>query len=83
MGKIENDVIDVYEMSEGLVTQLKPYVSKIVEAKSKFNLTCVFQVVLRINQDETKSMPAIGFDHAAIEFIRDVSATIDIDTYRN
>jgi hypothetical protein len=82
-GKIENEVIDVYAMSEALITKLAPYVKKIVEVKEKFALTCVLQVVLWIDQDETKSMPAIGFEHAVINFLNAVGGTIDIDTYRN
>jgi len=82
-GKVEDDMIDVYAMSEALVTKLAPYVDKIVEVKKMFSLTCVLQVVLWIDQDATKSMPAIGFEHAVIDFLNAVGATIDIDTYRN
>lgn len=82
-GKVEDEVIDVYAMSEALITKLAPYVEKIVEVKEKFALTCVLQVVLWIDQDETKSMPAIGFEHVVIDFLNAVGGTIDIDTYRN
>lgn len=82
-GRVESDVIDVYEMSEQLVQQLLPFVQKLVEAKRVFNLWCVFQVVLWIDQNEDASMPAIGFDPAVIQFIHAVGANIDIDTYRN
>ncbi|MBM0140909.1 DUF4279 domain-containing protein [Pseudomonas cannabina] len=82
-GRMESDLIDVYEMSDALVTQLAPFTAKIVEAKNKFDLRCVFQVVLWIDQDEEAPMPAIGFELPVIDFIRAVGATIDIDTYRN
>jgi hypothetical protein len=82
-GRVESDVIDVYEMSETLVTQLAPFEAKIVEAKTAFNLRCVFQVVLWIDQNEEASMPAIGFESQVISFIHAVGAKIDIDTYRN
>jgi hypothetical protein len=82
-GKIENDVIDVYEMSECLVEKLAPYALKIAEAKEIFNLTCVLQVVLWMDQDDTKSMPAIGFGRSVIDFLKVIGGTIDIDTYRN
>lgn len=82
-GRIESDLIDVYEMSEALVTRLAPFAAKIVEAKKKFDLRCVFQVVLWIDQDEEAPMPAIGFGLPVIDFIHIVGATIDIDTYRN
>ena len=52
-------------------------------AKTMFNLRCVFQVMLWIDQNEEASMPAIGFESPVINFIHAVGATIDIDTYRN
>jgi hypothetical protein len=82
-GVIESDVIDVYEMSAALVERLAPYTSKIAEAKAIFQLTCVLQVVLWIDQNEEKSMPAIGFEQGVIDFLKAVGGTIDIDTYRN
>lgn len=82
LGKIDADVIDVYEMSEGLVAKLAPFESKISEAIQKFNLTSVFQVVLWIDQDENKSMPAIGFERPVLNFVNAIEAKIDIDTYR-
>lgn len=83
LGRVESDVIDVYEMSAALVTQLSPFAAKIVEAKTAFDLRCVFQVVLWIDQNEEASMPAIGFESPVINFIHGVGAEIDIDTYRN
>ena len=82
-GRVESEVIDVYKMSEALAIQLTPFAAKILEAKNKFNLRCVFQVVLWIDQDEEAAMPAIGFEVPVISFIHAVGATIDIDTYRN
>jgi len=82
-GKIEDAVVSVYEMSDDLVARLAPYVEKLIEAKNLFNLSCVFQVVLWIDQNEDASMPAIGFEAPVIAFIHAVGATIDIDTYRN
>lgn len=83
LGKVEADVIDVYEMSNNLIEQLTPYGSRIVEAVRAFGLSAVLQVVLWIDQDETSSMPAIGFERPVLDFLTAVSATIDIDTYRN
>jgi len=82
-GKIETDVIDVYEMSENLVKKLAPFKSKISEARHKFGLTATLQVVLWIAQDEAQSMPAIGFERPVLDFLDAVGATIDVDTYRN
>ena len=83
LGKVEADVINVYEMSNSLIEQLAPYESKIVEAVRVFGLFAVLQVVLWIDQDETASMPAIGFERPVLDFLTAVSATIDIDSYRN
>jgi hypothetical protein len=81
LDEIEADYIDIYEMSSELVSKLKPVSSKIVEAKEKFNLELVLQVVLWISTDETISTPAIGFESDVIDFLDKVGATIDIDTY--
>jgi hypothetical protein len=83
LGKIEADVIDVYEMAENLVQRLRSYEAKIVEALGKFDITAELQVVLWIDQDESKSMPAIGFEREVLRFLNALDATIDIDTYRN
>jgi hypothetical protein len=82
-GKIENDIVDVYEMSSSLVSRLLPYVEKIVDVKRRFQLEAVLEVVLWITTDESKSTPAIGFEPQVIAFLYTVGASIDIDTYRN
>jgi hypothetical protein len=83
LGRIEDEVIDVYAMSEALLNHLLPYVDRIVEAKAKFGATCRLQVVLWIDQDESKAMPALGFERTVIDFLYTTGAFIDIDTYRN
>lgn len=82
-GKIENDLIDVYEMSSVLVAKLLPYAAKISTIKRQLNVEAVLQVVLWITMDEKKSTPAIGFETEVIAFLNTVGASIDIDTYRN
>lgn len=83
LGKVENDVIDIYDMSATLVAKLRPHEEKIALAKNTLGLNAVLSVVLWITSDETKSTPAIGFDENVISFLNSVGATIDIDTYRN
>ena len=82
-GRIENDVIDVYEMSNALVARLRPYEENIAAAKRQFKLQAVLQVVLWITAEESKSTPAIGFESEVISFLNSVGASIDVDTYRN
>ena len=82
-GKIENDIIDVYDMSSALVSRLSPHTEKIASVKQQLGLEAVLQVVLWITTDESKSTPAIGFESEVISFLNAVGASIDIDTYRN
>jgi hypothetical protein len=82
-GRVQSDIIDVYEMSADLVRRLAPYASRIADAKRELGLEAVLEVVLRISTDESKSTPAIGFDRDVISFLESVGATIDVDTYRN
>ncbi len=79
--RIENDIIDIYEMSSKLVAQLIPRAETIFALKQQFKLEAVLQVVLWITTDETKSTPAIGFEPEVIAFLNAVGASIDIDTY--
>lgn len=80
-GKLESEQIDVYALSASLVARLAPYASKIVEAKNRFGLEAVLQVVLWISVDDDASTPAIGFEPNTIAFLNTVDASIDVDTY--
>jgi hypothetical protein len=82
-GKIENDIIDVYEMSSVVVAKLQPYASELSALKQQLRVEAVLQVVLWFSTDETKSTPAIGFEPKVIAFLSAVGASIDIDTYHN
>lgn len=81
LGKIENEIIDVYELSSNLVSTLQPYESKIKKAIKQHNLRAVLEVVIWFSTNEEVSTPAIGFDETTIQFLNSIGATIDIDTY--
>ena len=81
-GKIENDLVDVYEMSSQLICKLQPHTGGIAEAKNRLGLEAWLNVVLWITMDESKSTPAIGFRHDVISFLGIAGASIDVDTYR-
>lgn len=83
VGEIENDVIDVYEMSSDLVDMLTKYEGNILVAIKTLGLSATFQVVLWISTDDSVSTPAIGFEPEVISFIHKLGASVDIDTYRN
>jgi hypothetical protein len=82
-GKVEGEVVDVYEMASALVERLRPHEQQINEAKRRFSLDAVLQVVLRITTDEAVSTPAIRFTSEVVAFLSVVGGSIDIDTYRN
>lgn len=82
-GRVEGDIIDVYEMSSALVTLLAPRSAEIANTRQELALEAVLEVVLWITTDESISTPAIGFDREVISFLHTVGATIDVDTYRN
>jgi hypothetical protein len=82
-GKVIGEIVDVYQMSADLLKIVKPYKEKIILAKEQFQVDAYLEVVLRISTDESISTPAIGFDRDIIQFLNEVGATIDVDTYRN
>jgi hypothetical protein len=82
-GKVVDEVVDVYAMSSKLVSRLAGSSESIKQLMAELRLSAVLQVVLRITMDDTKSMPAIGFDENTIKFLSNVGAFIDVDTYRN
>jgi hypothetical protein len=81
LGKIENGIIDVYELSSKLVSILQPLENNILKAIKKHNLRAALEVVIWFSTDEEISTPAIGFDETTIQFLNSIGATIDIDTY--
>ena len=80
---VEDEIVDVYELSKNIVDDLKPHATKIKEFVESNNLRATLKVVLHISPDETVSTPIIGFDRQVIDFLSEVGATVDIDTYRN
>ncbi len=82
-GHVENDILDVHEMSSALVALLAPYATKIASTRRELGLEAVLEVVLWISTDDSKPTPAVGFDQAVISFVHSVGAKIDVDTYRN
>lgn len=78
----KDEIIDVYEMASSLISRLAPRIDGILNAKKRFGLEAVLEVVLTISPDDSLSTPAIGFERDVIEFVHRTGATIDIDTYR-
>ncbi|MBA3238296.1 MAG: DUF4279 domain-containing protein [Parachlamydiaceae bacterium] len=79
---IVNDLVDVYTLATSIVNDLKSKKDLIIEAKKKFNVFPMLQVVLWFSLNEEDSTPVIGFEADTIKFLGEIGAFIDIDTYR-
>ena len=82
-GRVQDDIIDVYELSSDIVGKLAPQELKIRAVIKRLGLKAILQIVLWISMDESKSTPAIGFEPAVVRFLSAVGASVDIDTYRH
>lgn len=80
---IANNYIDVFDLSASLIEKLKPKKELILDAKIRFNLSAILEVVLWISVNEEHSTPAIGFDIDTIKFLGEIGASIDVDTYKH
>jgi hypothetical protein len=81
-GKFSSESVDVYELASQLTQRLEPRSSEISGLMQECSLYAVLQVVLHLSLDPELSMPAIGFDQQTIAFLAKISASVDIDTYR-
>lgn len=80
-GRVQGDIVDVYDLSSALVAKLSPHASEITAMKQELRVEAALQVVLWITTDQSKSTPAIGFEPGVVAFLAQVGASIDIDTY--
>lgn len=80
---VVNDYIDVYKMSSEIINKLLPVKKLIIEAKDRFDVVPRFEVVLWFSMNEEHSTSAIGFDANTINFLSEIGAFIDIDTYKH
>ncbi len=78
---IVNEYINVFKITRDLINKLKPKKDLINQAKSRFNVSARLEVVLWLSINEYHSTPAIGFEVDTIEFLGQIGAFIDIDTY--
>jgi len=81
-GEISSDVVDVYELSETVVSRLQGKAETIRRITASTQAEAVLQVVLTISMNEQLSTPAIGFSEAVVQFVAQAGAYIDVDTYR-
>ncbi len=80
---IVDEHIDVFKMSTEIVNRLKGKKDLILQAKDIFNVLPRFEVVLWFSNNEEHSTPAIGFEVETVEFLGEIGAFVDIDTYKH
>jgi len=80
---VVNECIDVFEMASEIVNKLKPVKHLIIQAKERFNVSPRLEVVLWFSANDEHSTPTIGFELDTVEFLGEVGAFIDIDTYKH
>ncbi|WP_299595129.1 DUF4279 domain-containing protein [uncultured Microbulbifer sp.] len=80
---VVNDYIDVFHLSSLVIEQLKPKKDLILKAKEKFSVLPRLEVVLSLSMNEQHSTPAIGFHVETMEFLGEIGAFVDIDTYKH
>lgn len=81
-GKVSSEVVDVYDLSETVVSRLNSKAETIRRIVASTKSEAVLQVVLTISMNEQLSTPAIGFSEAVVQFVAQAGAYIDVDTYR-
>lgn len=74
------DSLDVGELMEQVIRQIRDKASIINELKREFGLECRFTIVIKMNGGYT---PAFHLDIPVIEFANSVKADFDIDLYAN
>lgn len=77
----EKGLLDVYEFSDAIISDLQPYRDRIGKVVEEMKLNATLQIVLSISTDDSIETPILGFNKGVIEFLASVGASIDIDTY--
>lgn len=72
--------LDVEELMEQVIRQIRDKATIINELKREFGLECRFTIVIKMNDGYT---PAFHLDITVIEFASSVKADFDIDLYAN
>lgn len=80
LGTGYQESLDVGELMEQVIGQIRDKASIINELKREFGLQCRFTIVIQMNDGYT---PAFHLDIPVIEFANSVKADVDIDLYAN
>jgi len=80
-GRVVSDEVDIYDLSEKLISKIDNRKNIIRELVLKHNYQSKLQAVVLLSSKKDVSTPAIGFSQKVIHFLNQVNALIDIDLY--
>lgn len=75
------ECIDVYELADQVIDLVEGKTNEIRKAIQELELYAILQVEIHFSTEDDVSTPAIGFSSRVLDFLTNVGATIDIDTY--
>ena len=79
--EIVTDGDDVYPVIDNVIQKIRPAEGWIIAARKQFAIDCVLQVVIRIRSPIRSRLPPIGLDVSAIQFLSNVGASFDVDSW--
>ena len=77
-----DEAVDLYGLADAVYQKLKDHKDKIAQVVKTHDVVATFQVVLEFPVSDDVPTPAIGFSPGVVNFVAEVGASIDIDTYR-
>ena len=80
LGTNYEESLDAEEELMKVISRLKGKENKIIELKKKYNLQCLFMIVIIMNEGYT---PAVVMNKEIIEFIHIIDAEVHFDLYAN
>ena len=75
----DEDVVDLYRLTDALLKQIEPKKDKIIEICKSHNLSPRLGVVLTLSNDKDEISPEVGFGARMIRFLADIGAFINVD----
>lgn len=72
-------VVDIFDLTDGLVKQLEPLKEKIVEVCKSHNLSPRLGVALTLSIDKGEANPEVGFGARTIRFLADTGSFIEVE----
>jgi hypothetical protein len=73
------DDVDVYKLTDTLITQIEPVKEKILQVIKSHNLSPRIGVVLVLSVDKDASVPEVGFGARTIRFLAEIGAFINVE----